>query len=119
MPYVGFKTIGTFKWEDWAASMEVPYRPFYLTPYFSKEKRRTLIKNRLSRFSLQAFAPLVAWMLQRRYRKVWSRNIEILKKQGNLGNAFMSKDEVVSDRVKRLLGKLEELKMKYPLEKFG
>ncbi len=119
IPYVGFKTIGTFKWEDWAASMEVPYRPFYLTPFFSKEKIGELINKRLSRFSLQALAPMVEWLLHWRFRMIWKRNLEILRNQAHLKNAFMSKDEVLNDRFKRLRAKLEEFKMKYPIEKFG
>ena len=54
-----------------------------------------------------------------RFRMIWKRNLEILRNQAHLKNAFMSKDEVLNDRFKRLRAKLEEFKMKYPIEKFG
>ena len=119
IPYIGFKTIGTFKWEDWAASMELEYAPVLITPYFDEIKRKELVKMRLTRFYLQGLSWLFTGMLDNRFQRIWKQNKIKFAEIAKQSSAFLSKEEVLNDRVNRLLLKVEELKQKYPIEKFG
>jgi succinoglycan biosynthesis protein ExoV len=115
IPYVGFNTINSFKWQDWCESMEMEYRPNHLTPYFSKEKLEELVRIKLDKGWLKLFSPIVISIMGLWMKWVWKRNLAKLKKLGLSGNTFLSKDAVFANRLERMLEKIEEFKLKYPL----
>ena len=119
MPYQGFKTIGTFKWQDWCESMKLNYEPFILTPYFSLEKTRELVHRKLKGLSLGFLTSLICAILQIRNRYVWSKNLGLLKQQFSTGKFYLSSETVFDEKHQEMLQKLEEFKKRYPVNQFG
>lgn len=115
IPYVGFKTINSFKWRDWCASMEIDYAPNYLTPYFSNEKIEELVRLKSGSNRLRFLSPIVVSIMSMWMKWVWKKNIAKLKKIGVRENTILSKDEVFKNRLERMLEKMNEFKLKYPL----
>ncbi len=115
IPYVGFKTVNAFKWQDWCLSMQLSYNPIQLKPYFSDEKVEELVKTKLNRVFLRFLTKPVSRLLKLRMKLVWNKNLLKLKRCAVMENSTLSKDEVFQDRLKKMQGKVEEFKMKYPL----
>jgi succinoglycan biosynthesis protein ExoV len=115
IPYVGFKTINSFKWQDWCGSMEMEYRPVHLTPYFSKSKVDELVRLRYGNGMFKFFAPVITILMGWWMKRVMSKNLKKLKRLEIGNDSFLSKDDVFANRLKRMLGKVEEFKNKYPI----
>ncbi len=114
IPYVGFSTVNHFKWKDWCASMNLNYSPIVLKAYFSDEKIWQLTNKRLALFwkgGLQFLAPLTVVLLKIVMKFRWVSNRSILRNEAKQVAVNLSAEDVFNDRLKRMLEKVEEIKM--------
>ena len=116
IPYVGFGTINSFKWRDWCSSMEMPYSPYFLKPFYSDEKLGELIelKWKIKRGSVLHH---LVWSLGKwRMRQIWRKNKSLLKAIVNKENTQISEDSLFENRLNQMMDKLALFKKKYPLK---
>ncbi len=119
IPYVGYKTINAFKWQDWCASMQLKYEPLILKPYFSEVKSKELLAEKLNAKGLSILLPLISPILKLVMNRNWKYNMRKLKSLETLGSGQLSRDEIFDDRLKAMKEKIVEFKRIYPIENYG
>lgn len=115
IPYVGFKTVNAFKWQDWCLSMNLEYKPIQLKPFFSDQKVTELIQTKLNGSFLKVLTLPISGLVRLRMKFIWKENLSTLKRYGTLKHSVLSDESTFQDRLRRMLEKVNEFKLKYPL----
>lgn len=108
-----------FKWQDWAASMELEYRPVQLAPVFDSSRRLPLerrAKNSLKRVLRAGGLGAHSWSPPdppNSSRQVVDNVIATLANMAGATEPLLSSDGVLSNRVARLQESLRELRKRY------
>ena len=113
IPVRMFFQINTFKWEDWALSMETKYHPQTVTSLFSESS----IRNKLSiKFNFdktgtlaRVFTPFYKKFQRLRRERLFVRDIKnIMQKE-----PFLTREGLVQSKTEQLLSVLEGIKRDY------
>lgn len=113
LPVKTFYSINRFKWLDWTASLEMPYKPTRLLPLISETRLRELVERAtpsLLSGSVAAFSAGYAWMQQ---RAIVDKTIRKLNKMKQMPG-FLSDEGILDEKVERLMDGVEELKKQNP-----
>jgi succinoglycan biosynthesis protein ExoV len=119
IPYAGYNTINAFKWQDWCASMQMNYEPLKLRPFYSVEKSKSLLENKLKSKGMVFLLPMLFPILNLIMGMNWRYNKRKLKAIANVRSSKLSRDDVFNDRLQCMKQKIEEFKSKYPIENYG
>jgi succinoglycan biosynthesis protein ExoV len=118
IPYRCSTNIGTFKWQDWCASMDLKYEPLVLHPYLEEPQRHRLFRHRLSKVGLGSLAPVASKLLRGRYERMREENLESLRTAAS-GRTWISTDSTFDARHARMRERLEFFREKYPSRNYG
>lgn len=114
VPVKAYEGINTFKWRDWAASMDLSYKPHFVNSLYSNTQfTRKVIKEKLKYpLSPVTLKPaLYGYQFIQRFAKLKTveKQFEKLKKV----KPILSDEKMVKEKGEILLSKLEEVKAKY------
>lgn len=113
VPVVAYPTINSFKWQDFAASMEIDYTPSILPSIFDRTFIRTAIRSKLTRVGL-AFLDAPAAQLYFGFQRTWkvdkvNKGLKELKQR----EPILSSRKIVSLRTEAILEKADQVRRKY------
>ena len=109
LPVKTFYSINRFKWLDWTASLEMPYKPVRLLPLFSETRLEELIRRStpfIINETAASFSKGYGWLQNKVILDKTLRKLDKLKQM----QGFLSKERVLDEKVERLIVGIEELK---------
>ena len=117
IPVKAYQGINDFKWNDWAASLELPYQPIAIPSLFNN----TAFVRELCSKKISPLLPQSVYGIGINAYQVYQRSstqpkalqmLEQIKK----GRQYLSKDEILESKANQLREKLEQVKRKYSID---
>jgi succinoglycan biosynthesis protein ExoV len=114
IPVKAYSTINNFKWNDWAKSLSLNYRPLTLKSLYTKEFMQTILSSKLGgkipKMLTSAGASLYSLIRKNNFE---NNALNDLKKIKN-AKSYLSDETIFNSKSDQLLEKLEVFKNKYP-----
>lgn len=113
IPVKFYPTISEFKWQDWTASLNMTYNPNILQPLYNRDtierKVFTKLKDKAPQFVMKSAADIYKSLQDTFFNKSTIDKFSQLR----YVKPFLSKEQLLDDKVEQLLKKTHDVKAEY------
>lgn len=105
-----YKHINTFKWTDWALSLNMKYNPVSFSPLYSKDRIISIINNKLPIFKNTLINKALSFFYHAYQKFVIKPIIHFKLKKLSLKRAMLSENEILEKKLTQLREKISTFK---------